>query len=33
MQCSLGVGDGSGQLFVYGSYEAIKACQKLILRE
>jgi len=28
--CTLGVGDGSGQLFVHGSYEAIKACQALI---
>lgn len=29
---ALGVGDGSGQLFVYGSHEAIKACQALIGR-
>ncbi len=28
----LGVGDGSGNLFVYGTYEAIKACQALVLR-
>lgn len=28
---TLGVGDGSGQLFVHGDYESIKACQKLIL--
>lgn len=29
--CCMGVGDGSGKLFVYGSYEAIKAAQDLIL--
>ena len=31
-ECTLGVGDGSGQLFVHGSYEAIKAVQAIILR-
>lgn len=30
-ECTLGVGDGSGQLFVSGNYDSIKACQRLIL--
>jgi hypothetical protein len=30
--CTMGVGDGTGSLFVHGSYEAIKACQRLIDR-
>lgn len=30
--CSLGVGDGSGQLFVYGDYVSIKTCQEKLLR-
>lgn len=30
--CSMGVGDGSGQLFVYGTHEAIKAAQAIVLR-
>jgi hypothetical protein len=29
-QMALGVGDGSGQLFVHGDYESIKATQKII---
>lgn len=29
--CTLGVGDGSGKLFVHGDYESIKQCQRLIL--
>ena len=29
-QCALGVGDGTGSLFVYGSYEAIKRVQEII---
>lgn len=28
---SLGVGDGSGNLFVHGPYDAIKRCQKLVI--
>lgn len=28
---TMGVGDGSGQLFVHGNYESIKACQNIIL--
>ena len=28
---TMGVGDGSGQLFVHGNYESIKALQKLLL--
>lgn len=28
---TLGVGDGSGELFVHGPYEAIKACQRQLL--
>lgn len=33
-QVSLGVGNGSGNLFVHGSFEAIKTCQeKLLLME
>ena len=27
---TLGVGEGSGQLFVHGDYESIKACQRII---
>jgi len=30
--CTLGVGDGSGQLFVHGTHDAINACQALILK-
>lgn len=30
-EAQVGVGDGSGQLFVYGSYEAVKRVQALIL--
>jgi hypothetical protein len=29
---TMGVGDGSGNLFVHGTYESIKACQALIFR-
>lgn len=29
--CTLGVGEGSGRLFVHGDYESIKATQKIIL--
>ena len=29
-QCTLGVGDGTGSLFVHGSYEAIKRVQAII---
>jgi hypothetical protein len=28
--CTLGVGNGSGKLFVHGDYESIKACQALL---
>ncbi len=31
MTC-MGVGDGSGQLFVYGDYDSIKAAQRIVLR-
>jgi hypothetical protein len=31
MAVSMGVGRGDGQLFVYGSYEAIKAVQAIVL--
>lgn len=30
-EAQVGVGDGSGQLFVYGSYDAVKRVQALIL--
>jgi hypothetical protein len=30
-ECTIGVGDGSGNLFVHGSYESIKALQALLL--
>lgn len=30
---AMGVGDGSGRLFVYGDYDSIKAAQRLILRD
>lgn len=30
---SMGIGDGSGQRFVYGTYEAIKAAQAVVLRK
>lgn len=30
-QCSVGVGDGTGDLFVYGKYEAVKRVQAMIL--
>lgn len=30
-EASVGVGDGSGQLFVHGSYEAVKRVQAIIL--
>jgi hypothetical protein len=29
--CAMGVGDGGGNLFVYGSHEAIKRAQELVL--
>ncbi len=29
--CTLGVGDGGGELYVHGDYDSIKACQKTIL--
>lgn len=29
--CTVGVGDGSGQLFVHGSYEAVKRVQAMVL--
>jgi hypothetical protein len=29
--CSIGVGDGSGSLFVYGSHEAVMRVRELIL--
>lgn len=29
--CFIGVGDGTGQLFVYGSYNACKRVQNIIL--
>lgn len=29
--CTLGVGEGSGRLFVHGNYDSIKATQKIIL--
>ncbi|WP_431296522.1 hypothetical protein [Rahnella sp. PAMC 25559] len=31
ISCTLGVGDGSGRLFVHGDYESIKATQKIII--
>ncbi len=31
-ECTLGVGDGAGQLFVHGSYEAIKILQAKLLK-
>lgn len=30
-KCTMGVGTGDGQLFVYGSHDAIKAAQKIVL--
>lgn len=30
LPCSMGVGDGSGQLFVHGDYESIKAAQAIV---
>lgn len=30
-ECTIGVGDGSGNLYVHGSYEAVKRVQSLIL--
>ncbi len=30
-EMSIGVGDGSGQLFVHGNYDSIKAVQRIIL--
>ena len=30
--CSMGVGTGEGNLFVYGTYESIKAAQALVLK-
>lgn len=30
--CSMGVGDGSGNLVVYGTYESIKAAQAFVFR-
>lgn len=29
--CSIGVGDGSGNLFVHGEYDAVKRVQSIIL--
>lgn len=29
---SVGVGDGNGQLFVYGDYDSVKTCQAKLLR-
>lgn len=29
-ECSVGVGDGTGDLFVYGKYEAVKRVQNMI---
>jgi hypothetical protein len=29
--CTLGVGNGDGKLFVHGDYESIKACQAIII--
>lgn len=31
VKCTLGVGDGTGKLFVHGDYDAIKACQAKML--
>ena len=31
MSCQLGVGNGDGQLFVYGDYESIKECQRKLI--
>lgn len=31
ISCTLGVGDGSGRLFVHGDYDSIKATQKIII--
>lgn len=31
-RCAMGVGDGSGRLFVYGDYDSIKAAQRTVLR-
>lgn len=28
---SMGVGDGSGRLFIFGDYESIKATQRIVL--
>jgi len=30
-KCSIGVGDGNGNLFVHGTYESVKAVQTIIL--
>ena len=31
LQCKMGVGDGSGNLFVHGDYESIKAMQNIVI--
>lgn len=31
--CTIGVGDGTGKLFVHGDYESIKAVQNIILNK
>jgi hypothetical protein len=31
-RCRMGVGDGTGQLFVYGDYDSIKAAQQTVFR-
>lgn len=30
--CTMGVGDGSGNLFIHGDYESIKAAQNILLQ-
>ena len=30
-QCTIGVGDGSGELFLHGDYASVKECQKKLL--
>lgn len=31
LSCKMGVGDGTGQLFVYGDHDSIKAAQTIVL--
>lgn len=31
-RCAIGVGDGSGNLIVYGTYDSVKAVQAMVLR-